>query len=461
MTSTHQATDFRAIAPSHPTALSTDPTQSGASLIAASSEQLSTHYRDMLAFEWRQRRRRAESPLHGFAQLCEWDARIGAYLDGFARLQQRCDPPLFDGLHEAISEAELFALTCQAAIGRHTDLLRACVGLAQALPAFAPAFSAALDWLDWPSAEFALALWPSEDPFRQALMLRVISHHDLVGEPDEVARCVRRLAQTPTVQQAALRCALDRGEADWALCAPDWVRSEDADVRLAAAQALIVFGADGVRRAALPALRDLALGSSGQTAQVASRELMTLGGQEANELLEALSADPSRRRQFIMALAWSGRLANLSSLTDLFDDPASARLAGAAVTILTGSSAVADGWTAEATHQLPIPSDPVPDAESDRLPRTDPDSDLPWPDRARFDRIPFSAPTTPDGRVLAGRPRHSGELMVVLQEGQLATRPQAAWLMQVASRGRRLPHLAPAPRQQFLLKQPVDGDRNG
>ncbi len=441
--------------------------RAGGALLRASATQLSTHYRDMLGFEWRQRRRRAESAVHTFAQLCEWDARMQACLEGFTHLERIDGLPLFDGLHEAVSEAELYALSCQASVGRHKDTLRACIGLVQALPNFKPAFSAAMQWLDWPSAEFALDLWPADDPARQALMLEAIAHHGLTGAPGEVARCVARLAETPAVQHGALRCALDSGIAEWAARAPDCTGSDDTEVRFAAAQALIVFGAEPLRHAALTVLRDLALGTS-RVVMPASRELMTLGGTESHELLEALSADPPRQRQFVMALCWSGRLAHLPALIRLFDDPPVARLAGAAVSILTGSIAASDGWAVDPPHRLSASSraqpleGEVPDAESDRLPSADPDADLPWPDQAAFERlrVQMNLPTN-DQRVIAGRPRTTEHLMRVLQAGQLATRPQAAWLLQVATRGRRLPHLAPAAHQQALMTQMTDGGPNG
>lgn len=444
-----------------------DAAPAGGGLLDASAKQLSTHYRDMLGFEWRQRRRRAESAVHTFAHLREWDARMQACLDGFTHLERIGGPSSFDSFHETVSEAELFALTCQASIGRRKDALRACIGLVQALPSFKPAFSAAMQWLDWPRAEFALDLWPADDPARQALMLEAIAHHGLTGAAGGVTRCVARLAETPAVQHAALRCGLDSGIAEWALRAPDCIDSDDAEVRCAAAQASIVFGADALRRAALPVLRDLALGTT-PIAMLAGRELMTLGGTESHELLEALAADPGRQRQFVMALGWSGRLAHLPALTRLFDDRAVARLAGAAASILTGSVAAEEGWATDPPHHLPGGSktksfeDELPDAESDRLPSADPDAELPWPDRAAFERLLLQAhlPTTEE-RVIAGRLRTTAHLIGVLQEAQLATRPQAAWLLQVASRGRRLSHLAPAAHQQALMTQMIDGGRNG
>ena len=425
----------------------------GLRLLASSTRPLSTHYSDALAHEWRQRRRQAESSCHRFAQLCRWDARIQAYLEAFALLGHAGSERAHDRLQAPISEGELFALSSQALIVRNRPLAQACIGLVQAMPKFYEVFTSALEWVDWPSVEFALGLWPADDPARQALVLRSIASHDLAVDPTDIDCCVSRLSPMPMVQMSALRCALMTGEAGWAARSCDWVDAScPPDLRLAAAEARIVFSVDATRYDALRVLRELALGL-GPSAAIATRELMTLGGNEADQLLEALATDPSRVRQYIAAMGWSGRLAHLPHLANLLDDPTHARVAGAALTTLTGSDAQADGWVNE-QEVPPAAADP----SSDCIPPVDPDTELPHPDRAGFakwwnTRREQYAPAQP---YLAGHPRSSSDLITVLHEGRLAHRPQASWLMQVASGGKRLAHTAPAPRQQaqiFQLKE--------
>lgn len=430
----------------------------GTRLLHASSQRLATHYGDMLAFEWRQRRRRCESTAHGFAQLRRWDERIQAYLNGFQLLGAAGIDPALDRLQDPVTEGEFFSLASQALVARHRGLLQACIGLVQALPHFSHAFHAALEWTDWSTVEFALTLWPVDDPLRQAAVLRSLARHDVEVDPAYVIDCAPRLSTQPMVQLSALRCALSRGESGWAWRAPDLVHADQPDLRLAAAESLIVFGDDAQRRGMLPVLRDLALGGSGRIAMLATRELMTIGGAESDQLLDALAADPTRIRQHLAAIGWCGDLTRVAVLAGWLDDPIHARAAGAAITTLTGSCPQDDGWALE-----PTIDPPAADPGSDRVPPTDPDADLPWPSRAAFARWWTARQTQRPaaGRQLAGRPREASHLLALLRHGRLASRPQAAWLLQVVSRGQRLPHLAPAPRQSALIDQLTETDPRG
>lgn len=408
----------------------------------------------MLAHEWRQRRRRAESTCHRFAQLWQWDERIQAYIEAFALLGHEGSERAHDRLQAPISEGELFALSSQALIARNRSLAQACIGMVQAMPGFLEAFCSALDWVDWPGVEFALGLWPAEDSLRQAAVLHSIASHDLVVDSAQIASWISRLSHAPAVQHGALRCALLTGQADWAVRAFDLAdAASPPELRLAAVEALIVFSEDAVRRDALRLLRELALGS-GRVAAVATRELMTLGGIEASQLLEALAAEPTRVRQQIAAMGWSGQLAHLPGLADLLDDPTHGRAAGAAITMLTGSDPPEDGWASNLAAPRAA-SEPLSDRMPDHIPPADPDAELPQPDRAQF-AVWWNATRARyalDERYLAGRPRSAEHLTTVLRQGRLAHRPQASWLLQVARRGQGLAHLAPAPRQLAQINQ--------
>ena len=418
----------------------------GTRLLANSRAALGTHYCDVLAFEWRRRRRRAESVAFRFDHLKAWDARLASYLRAFRLLGPDGRQSIHERLGDPLSESELFAVAVSAICGRDRMLLRACIAMVQAMPNFSSAFNAALEWTEWEDVEFALALWPREDPLRQSFVLRSIAAHEVAIAPGYAADCAARLAPTPYVQLAALRCGLARGEAGWVANAPALFDATHAELRLAAVEALLVFGSDPERRDALARLRDLALGR-GRVAMLATRALMPLQCGPAHQLLEALLGRPDRIRQLIAAMGWSGDLIHLPALVEWLADAAFARPAAAALTELTGSVPAADGWEA----MSPVADDGG--GVGDEAMPDDVDEGLPWPDAERFaawwDARAGACPVGP--RYLGGQPRSAATLLETLVDGRLSSRPQAAWLVQLSARGRRLGHLAPAFRQQELI----------
>jgi uncharacterized protein (TIGR02270 family) len=429
----------------------------GSRLLASSGQFLASQYSDMLAHEWRMRRLRSESTSHDFAHLRRTDQRIQAYLDGFALLGPGGATSLHDRLHEALSGGELFALTAQSLIVRDAALARACIGLVQAMPGFTQAFCAALEWVGWQAVEFALSLWPAEDVLRQAIVLRSIAGHSLPVEPSFVAGCVPRLFDAPFVQLSALRCALSTGEPGWAQRAPEMLTAPAPEVRLAAAEAMIVFGDEATREEAMEVLQDLALGS-GRVASMATRELMTLGGRHAHELLEELGTDAAKRRQLVTAMGWSGDLAHLPRLISILEEPHLARAAGEALTLMTGSDPFSDGWAADEQQ----PAKPA-IAASDAIPPRDPDAELPRPDPAKFAAwwTARHGNFQGMGRCLAGQPRSIDSMLAILRGGRLAHRPQASWLLQLATRGGRVENLAPVAMQVALINAMTEATKNG
>jgi len=429
----------------------------GSRLLASNGPVLASQYSDMLAHEWRMRRRRVESSTHDFAHLQRTDQRIQAYLDAFSLLGPGGAASLHDRLHEALSEGELFALAAHALIVEDHSLAKACIGLVQAMPGFTQVFCAALEWIDWQGVEFALSLWPADDVLRQAIVLRAIAAHRRPLESSYVADCVPRLSDAPIVQLSALRCALATGEPGWAQQAPEMLTAPAPELRLAAAEAMLVFGDEATRAGALDVLLDLSW-ASGRVTGLATRELMTLGGRQAQELLDGLGDDPANLRQHIAAMGWSGVLAHVPRLASLLEEPGLARAAGAALTLITGSDPLADGWGADEPQQA-RPAD----TDSDFIPPNDSEAQLPRPDPAKFAAwwSAHHGHFQGTGRCLAGRPRSIDSLIAILREGRLAHRPQASWLLQLATRGARMAHLAPASRQASWINAMKESRQHG
>lgn len=429
----------------------------GARLIAGNLIDLSTHYFDLLALAWRRRSKQITSYHHDFKDLTDWDARILAYLEALVLLKHHSCPQGLERLSDPLPEEELFALNLLALTTRDTGLSQACVGLVQGMPRFLEPYAAALTWADWPACEDSLRRWPNDDESYQQLCLHALAHHDVALSPQQINSWIEGLSPQPRIRIAALRCAVWRGEAEWASQANQWLETAHPELRLAAAEALIVAGPTQDRRTMLPVLRDLALDSKHPAvSENAAQKLLTVPCTEGQELLEALADDVKRQRLYLESLGWTGDPRAVPLLSERLDHPSDARLAAAAIGTLIGSHPVRDGWQANEPPQAPIQSQ-APQAE-DALPPPDPDAGLPWPDRELFSRWwQTRCDNWPTHRLyLGGRPREHAELRGILRQGVLAWRPQAAWHLQIVHRGRRFPWRAPAPRQHYHLTRNVE-----
>lgn len=422
----------------------------GERLVAGSFEQLSEHYLDLLSLEWQRRRERIDSHACDFLDLCQWDARMQAYGDALTLIGRGIGDLALHRLADPLTEADLFPIALLGLRTKNESLNRACLALVQGLPQMLAPYTAALEWAKRSDIEAIAKHWPEANVLQQILILHALAHHEAVMEPREIDVRMRTLAPLPEARTAALRCALLRGEPQWAKAAREWLDSPDSALELTALEALIVFGETEQRRSALPRLRDLALAGD-LVGEHAARKLLPIPCNESRQLLEALAADPERRRLYLQGLGWTGELAAVPVLSEALDDASSARLAAAVLGMLTGSDPVLHDWQGQPPASPAVSA--TEDADSDAIAPPDPDSGLPWPSRAGFEKWwhGWRDSRPHDGRYFAGQPRDSLQLSKILRSGRLAWRPTAAWLLQISTRGRRLDCADPAPRQRYLL----------
>ncbi|MET0026297.1 MAG: hypothetical protein ABW101_01570 [Candidatus Thiodiazotropha sp.] len=429
-----------------------NPWVGGVRLTAESRSTLASHYLDRLALTWRRRSKQITSYHHDFSDLLEWDSRILTYLDALTLLEDQICQEGLERLDAPLLDEELFALTLVALRTRDIPLSQACIGLVQAIPRLIGPYAAALTWVRWVDCEAHLELWPKDNDHYLKLYLAASAHYPVVISPQSIQHWVASLTPDPQVGIATLRCGILRGEAEWTTHAQEWLDADHSGLRLAAAEALIVFGSTQARRDMLPVLRDLALDPRDPAvSENAARKLLTVTCNEGRELIDALETDTDRQRLYLQALGWTGEPAAIPRLSERLDDPRDARLAAAVINALLGTHPVRDGWQTEAQSQSD-PSGDLSEAE-DALPPPDPDAGLPWPDRERFSQWWHNQRHNwPENqRYLGGRPREHAALHDILHQGVLAWRPQAAWHLQIVQRGRRFPWQAPTPHQKHHL----------
>ena len=150
--------------------------------------------------------------------------------------------------------------------------------------------------------------------------------------------------------------------------------------------------------------------------------------QWAPEVLRWLARKSDAARLYLSALGWAGQVDAVPVLMEQLGTERHGRVAGASLALIVGSDPARDGWLGTRPAPGNAATEAVLDVADDSIPETDPDANLPWPDRVAFDawwnarKGQFSNGI----RYLAGRPAERDWLSVILMSGPLAWRPLAA-----------------------------------
>jgi uncharacterized protein (TIGR02270 family) len=414
-------------------------------------DRLAEQYTDRLALNWRRRAKLLESPQADFATLSDWDARMDAAVEALGLLGPASQRHMARMLESPINAGEVFALLCHALRSGLDDLAEATAAVARTMPRLQPALVAALEWTD------SGALWP-----QVASRLPLAAKFDLIATrpdaPELLPPALEALQEEGLAADAlasALRCLRRMGDTTRALAGLHYLEATDDRVRRQAAQAVLALAPAEHWAPAVDVLLSIVRGA-GSEAQPAARSLALNQPQQVLPVLAELhSTQPGEwARAHVQALGWSGDVGLVPQLIEFLDSPALARLAAAAIHLLTGLDPVRDGWQGEA------PAGPALGADADdspahpaAIPKADPDAGLPWPSRTAFAALwnTMRSRFTDTQLHLGGRPDTAEQLRAVLRQGPLPWRPLAAARLQRLTQGVLFPTRLPARLQTALL----------
>jgi hypothetical protein len=196
--------------------------------------------------------------------------------------------------------------------------------------------------------------------------------------------------------------------------------------------------------------------SAGSEARHAARSLVLSQPRQVLPVLAELHATcPGKwARTHVQALGWSGDVNVVPQLIEYLDSPTLARLAAAAISLLTGLDPVRDGWQGEALAGPELKADQdESSANPAAIPKADPDAGLLWPSRVAFAALwkTVHAWFTDAQPHLGGRAATAEHLRTVLRHGPLPWRPLAATRLQRLTQGTLFPTRLPARLQAALL----------
>lgn len=418
------------------------------SLLDSTREALADRYLDRLATGWRQRTLRDNSHVSDFSALLAADSKLVASLRALVALGRYGQLQVRRRLEEPLTRGEIFALLSISLQAHDLVMVRTCLDIARATPHL---LADALEALSWAAPQNLRAALDTmrEEPLHDVLLLKAAA-----TRPDWAQHLARHRWQprdphAPGIAATQSECFLYSGQTHFAPAAHTWLTAPAPYYQWLGAEILLAHPGtqSTIRRRAQETLQTLALSSIPDARRAAVQTLAGAVPCALSALLADLAHGPDTRL-YIEALGWSGHNEAIPLLIEYLDSPQYRRLAGASLSMLTGSLPAFDRWQAP-PEERPAQTLDV----SDAIPPSDPDADLPTPHKSAFEAW-WSRHRTrfPTGMgYLGGHPITPTNVLRVLHGGRLAWRPLAARHWQRMSGGAR-PHLTiPANLQRQRL----------
>jgi uncharacterized protein (TIGR02270 family) len=407
-------------------------------------EDLVSQYAEQAAFLWTQRARAVRSAAFTLTTLAELDERLAAYVEGLhvsgaagwrhASLALRERP----GPGEAFIAAVLALETCD------TAGLESVITTVDAVPAALPGVASALGWVA-PSAlrGVVAGLLGASSTARVLAGLAACTQHRVSPNGALGGLLEHRDA---VVRARALQATGRLGVVAWKDACVAHLDDKDDACRLWSAWSAVLLGDRGI---GLDALTREAEARPGGTAF--DLLLQTLSPTAAHAWMRTLSSRGTSPRVLLRGSGRVGDVAYVPWLLDRLADPALARLAGEAFTLVTGADL--DAPPLRGPRPADTPSGPTDDPDDSDV-TIDPEADLPWPDAGavtawwREHRAGFA----PGVRRMLGQPVTPEQARVVLTNGRQSQRALAARALALLVPGQPLFDIAaPAHRQADLL----------
>lgn len=380
------------------------------------NEEVVSFHAEEAAFLWSVRNRAVGEPHYSLGDLAEVDERVEAHLDGLREAGdvgwKCCKVNL-----QHLGAGEVFALSAIAFGGNDRDRMREALTVGCTSAETRAGFTSALGWLDFQTASPWIGrLLEASSPLHRALGIRACAIHR--QDPGAVLAAAA-VDPDPTLRAVALRTIGELKRDDLRRQLLEQRRSEFEECQFRAACALALLGEragvveltrwfEGPELLALPALQ---LG------------LRAMAIEESREWIRVLVGKAEFARRAVISVGIVGDPASIPWLIARMQSPDVARLAGEALTMITGVDL--------AYHDLdedPPESLQAEDLAIEEVLDLGYESNLPWPSRPRIEAWwRENQQAFADGtRYLAGRPITWESAVATLSTGKQRQRAAAA-----------------------------------
>ena len=395
------------------------------------------------AFLWSHRSNIVASPNHALAQISAHDERISAHIDGLRVADETGWTACELGLATA-SPGGVFVATAVALDAKRPDRLERLMALAAADPSLARGLVSGFGWTPAVLLQGVVkAMLSAQHAFHRFVGIACCSLHR-VDPRQALAAGIQ--SEDVRLRAEALRGAGRLGRTDLLSSCTSRLEDQHAGCRSNAAYSAILLGD---RNKALAAVRQVPL------PEVAPNNLrlllQTLPIAEGHLLLQEVAGNSKVVRLLIEGSGIVGDPTYVPWLLKQMLEPARARLAGEAFSLVTGANLPMSNLDASAPAEFQSgPTDDPDDANVDM----DPDEGLPWPDVAKVEKWwgANSHRFQKGVRYFIGAPVTREHCVKVLKTGYQRQRILAAHYLCLLEPGTPLFNTsAPAWRQERLL----------
>ena len=405
---------------------------------------VSQHFADATSL-YSIRSRLACAPHVRVRHLRRFDDRLEAHVDGLDVAGEQIWP-ICEAALSRQTPGILFAAAVVAILRNRFGRLEQLCSLAQVVPECERGLKSAFGWVEQDQLRGIVApLLSSSDPYRRLIGITACALHRV--SPGQ-ARDVALEDDSSALRARALRAAGELGRRDLLPTCLKQLNSEDMPTRFWAAWATVLLGNQGQ---GLEALRTVAETADTFQHRALTLALLALDPEQGWAWLSANFSEPESLRRMLWGSGVVGDPTVVPWLVQQMAEPATARIAGEAFSLITGLD------LAYLDLERKPPEQPVAgpnDNPDDPNVEMDDDDGLPWPNPERIDAWWRAN----GGRFQAGTRYFMGSLptrehcLRVLREGFQRQRILAAHHLCLLAPGTVLfEWRAPAARQQRLL----------
>ena len=368
------------------------------------------------AFLWTQRSHATEAPHYSLLDLARLDERVEAHVDGLRLGGEVAADCCRENLANGAGPGEVFALAVLAFSLDQRELMLEALQVGCRSARLRRGLESALGWLNYDAVStWIRRLHEAKLPIHRAVGLAAAALHR--RDPGQALRAAID-DQDADLRSRALRAVGELGRTDLLGAVLDHAQEEHEECRFWAAWSAVLLGHQG----GVTMLASFVERPGPFTDRALALLLRAFPLEESRRWISLLAQDPTRLRSAIVATGVLGDPLSVPWLIRRMEVPEHARLAGEAVTLITG----ADLERLRLDADVSLPDDA--DVEAGGMRASEYDENLPLPSAARVsewweqNQGAFSSGV----RYLAGKPIDKISLREVLARGRQRARAAAA-----------------------------------